>query len=70
MVMFLFKVIGLGFMNDSACIYMCCNIERNIMKKNLVVPRKINMVVPVLGFTENLSVFVFCFSPLYIFFFF
>ena len=23
---------GLGFMNDSTCIYMYCNIERNIMK--------------------------------------
>jgi len=40
MVMFLFKVIGLGFMNDSACIYMCCNIERNIMKKKSGGPEK------------------------------
>ena len=32
MVMFKSRVNGLGFMDASMCIYMYCNIERNIMK--------------------------------------
>ena len=33
-IIFMFEsmVNGLAFMNSSTCIYMCCNIERNIMK--------------------------------------
>ena len=36
MVMFSSRVNGLGFMNALACIYMCCNTKRNIMKIKLV----------------------------------
>ena len=35
MVMFKSRVNGLSFMDDSACIYMYYNIERNIMKKSI-----------------------------------
>ena len=31
-IMFYSRVNGLGFMDALACIYMYCNIERNIMK--------------------------------------
>ena len=43
----------MGFMDVVACIYMYCNIERNIMK--------INLVAPVLGSKGKfLCIFVLC----------
>jgi len=38
MVMLEYRVNGLGFMDASTCIYMYCNIERNIMKNQFGSP--------------------------------
>ena len=64
------KVNGLGFMDASVCIYMYCNIERNIMKKNLVVPilgsmgKSLYLYIYIYIY---ISILCFMFSPLFIF---
>jgi len=58
------KVNGLGFMDASTCIYMYCNIEKNIMKNQFGSPD--------FGIQGKIFVyihFMFILSPLFIFYF-
>ena len=63
-VMFYSRVYGLGFMYASACIYMCCNTKRNIMKNQVGCPDLGSR-----GKSLCLSILCFMLSLLFIFFY-
>ena len=63
MVTLYFRVNGFGFKYDLACIYMCCNTKRNIMKNQFGSPdlgsRGKYLCISILCFKLSL-LFIFC----------